>query len=871
MTKQTAVLEKQVRELTRRLEEAERRLQDKEDELKRKTFSLGMANVEMLAVQEQLESKNAEMEALLRELSRSKDGLQAIIDTSPAAIVMVDGRDTISAANRQVLSFFGLAREAVLGKPYPDFINAIKPCFEDFAAFTRFSAEMEGICQQNGSFELHDIYARSVLLRQPHTRSIVAVPALVRNEAGEALGKIWVFNDITQLKRADEVLHTIAEASPIPFIISRLEDGRIIYVNEPLAAMVGMTPQEMIGTFTPDFYADLKDRDALLDRLNREGSLRGHELQIKQQDGTLRWMSFSLVITELAGEKVIVGGIYDIDTRRKAEEALRLYRRIFINSNDSIAVLSVNGEILEVNPAAVRLFGYAEAELKGATSARFIGADTFQEMLHSLPAEGVYSVRREIVATAKDGRKLDVELSLFPILDDDSRVIYRIGFARDITERKQAEAALRKAHDELDLRVQQRTAELARINEELRESERKNVALLDAIPDLMFRLRRDGIYLAYRAPKDSSLALPPEEVVGKTVFQTLPPELAETTMAILKRVIDSEESEIMEYRMPHKQEMHYFEARIVKSGDDEVLAIVRDITERKLAEQALQKAHEQLELRVQERTAELEQTNRDLRTTQAQLVQSEKMAALGMLVAGIAHEINTPVGAINSMHNTLVRAIAKFKQVLDERLSEGVEGDPKVSAILKVIEDANRVVASGSERVTNIVRRLRSFARLDEAELKEANIHEGIEDTLVLIHHEIKHHIELEKDYGELPSISCYPGRLNQVLLNLLINARQAIQGEGKIRIKTWHEAGKIYISISDNGIGIPAEHLQKIFDPGFTTKGVGVGTGLGLSIVFRIVREDHRGEISVESKPGEGTTFTVAIPDNLDQLIEHT
>lgn len=546
MNKQTAALEKQIRELTRQLAQAERKLEEKRDELKRKTFSLGMANVEMLAVQEQLESKNAEMEALLRELSRSKDGLQAIIDTSPAAIVMVDGQGTISAANRQVLSFFGLAREAVLGKPYADFIDAIKPCFEDFPAFTRFSAEMEGICQQNGNFELHDIYARSVVLLRPHPRSIVAVPAL-RNEAGEALGKIWVYNDITQLKRADEVLHTIAEASPIPFIISRLEDGRIIYVNEPLAAMVGMTPQEMIGTHTPDFYADLKDRDALLARLHQEGSLRGHELQIKQQDGTLRWMSFSLVITELAGEKVIVGGIYDIDTRRKAEEALRLYRRIFINSNDSIAVLSVNGEILEVNPAAVRLFGYAEAELKGATSARFIGADTFQEMLRSFAGRRVCSVRREIVATAKDGRKLDVELSLFPILDDDGKVIYRIGFARDITERKQAEAALRKAHDELELRVQERTAELARINEELRESERKNVALLDAIPDLMFRLRRDGVYLAYRAPKDSPLALPPEEVVGKSVFQTLPPELAEATMAILKRVIDSEESEIMEY------------------------------------------------------------------------------------------------------------------------------------------------------------------------------------------------------------------------------------------------------------------------------------------------------------------------------------
>jgi signal transduction histidine kinase len=176
------------------------------------------------------------------------------------------------------------------------------------------------------------------------------------------------------------------------------------------------------------------------------------------------------------------------------------------------------------------------------------------------------------------------------------------------------------------------------------------------------------------------------------------------------------------------------------------------------------------------------------------------------------------------------------------------------------------VINSGCERVTNIVRRLRSFARLDEAELKTANIHEGLEDTLTLIHHEIKRSITVHKEYGDIPPIPCYPGRLNQIYLNILINARQAIPDKGEIRIRTYEEGEKIHIAISDTGIGIPQDKISRIFDPGFTTKGVGVGTGLGLSIVYRIIQE-HKGEIKVQSKVGEGSTFTIILPKNLDVL----
>jgi signal transduction histidine kinase len=279
---------------------------------------------------------------------------------------------------------------------------------------------------------------------------------------------------------------------------------------------------------------------------------------------------------------------------------------------------------------------------------------------------------------------------------------------------------------------------------------------------------------------------------------------------------------------------------------------------RREAEAQLQQAHAQLEQRVEERTAQL-------RAAQSQLVQSEKMASLGMLVAGIAHEINTPIGAIHSMHDTIQRAIQKV-QAEFERACEAELRKADIEAIMKVIEDGNQVIASGTTRVIDIVRRLRSFARLDEAELKRADIHEGLEDTLVILNHELKHTITVRKNYGEVPPFACFPGRLNQVFLNILINARQAIKGPGEISIATYREGNKAFIEISDNGSGIAPEHLARIFDPGFTTKGVGVGTGLGLSICYQIVK-DHNGEIKVSSEVGKGTRFTIILPMDLGEM----
>ena len=240
---------------------------------------------------------------------------------------------------------------------------------------------------------------------------------------------------------------------------------------------------------------------------------------------------------------------------------------------------------------------------------------------------------------------------------------------------------------------------------------------------------------------------------------------------------------------------------------------------------------------------ELKSAMKELKETQIQLINSEKMASLGQLVAGVAHEINTPVASIKSNNGIVAKLLGSIDDVdLKEMLS-----------------DINEIDKEAVNRISNIVTSLKKFVRLDEAELQEADINKELDLTLELIRHETKNRIEIVRSYGEIPAIKCFPNMLNQVFTNILINACQAIEGKGKIIITTEYKNKKLVVKIKDNGKGIPQNQLSKIFSAGFTTKGVGVGTGLGLAICAKII-EKHKGEITVNSEIGKGSEFVITI-----------
>ena len=291
-------------------------------------------------------------------------------------------------------------------------------------------------------------------------------------------------------------------------------------------------------------------------------------------------------------------------------------------------------------------------------------------------------------------------------------------------------------------------------------------------------------------------------------------------------------------------------------------------------------AHDYTEIKhiaeaLEQKNAELEQANAELKAAHSQLLQQEKMASIGLLAAGVAHEINNPIGFIISNLGSLGKYLERLTDFIDfqgrliaSRADEELTAQQDAERIrLKldfIKDDVSDLIAEsleGAARVKKIVQDLKGFSRVDQADFKETDLHECLDSTLNIAWNELKYKTKVIKEYGEVSRIMCYPQQLNQVFLNLLVNAAQAIADKGVITIRTWEKDNRACVAISDTGSGIAPEHLQKIFEPFFTTKEIGKGTGLGLSVVFDIITKTHHGEIGVESEVGKGTTFTITLP----------
>lgn len=312
-------------------------------------------------------------------------------------------------------------------------------------------------------------------------------------------------------------------------------------------------------------------------------------------------------------------------------------------------------------------------------------------------------------------------------------------------------------------------------------------------------------------------------------------------------------------------------------------AYLREKAARRKAEEALEQRSRELyatRKRLEDDNQRLKNVHKALRETQAQLLQSEKMATVGTLAAGVAHEINNPTAYVASNLNSLEGYFRELTAVLDQyaRLARAAEAG-KLNGIRDALADVRKKERSvelsflrediaeclndclqGTRRIVDIVSQLREFSRADEQEFTSASLNSCVKSTLKIAAHEIGQRARVEQCLGHIPDIECHPGQLNQVILNLLVNAAQAIDADGVIRITTLMDGEEVRLTVSDNGCGMPEAVQAKIFEPFFTTKEVGKGTGLGLSMSYSIIQR-HGGLIDVHSRPGEGTTFTIRLP----------